>query len=85
MKPNPHIADASIVLDKFSKAHPFAETRAYNIYHEEALQALADGLIAGLPEKFTGMLENLTPNEAGYNKGLYEVTKIIKDYFGIKP
>lgn len=28
------------ILDRFSKAHPFADTRAYNVFHEQAKAAL---------------------------------------------
>ena len=28
------------ILDKFSKAHPFADTKAYNLFHAQAKQRL---------------------------------------------
>lgn len=39
------------ILDRFSKAHPFADTRAYNIYHEEAKQLLTEYIKEIIPEK----------------------------------
>ena len=38
--PKPNTVDQ--ILDRFSKAHPFADTPAYNIYHEEATQEIKD-------------------------------------------
>lgn len=91
MKPNPHIADASEILIKVQMQQtPDGLGATTGQVRAEALQALADGLIAKMPEKkklpepdgeiLTNDRRNLV---RGFNNALDEVTKIIKDYFGV--
>lgn len=76
-KPNPHIADASKVIDKLVKT----VDSQFNVGRpkQEALQALAQGLIAKMPEKWKSEVSG--GKAEGYNQALDEVTKIIQEFF----
>lgn len=61
---NNNINKLDVVLDRFSKAHPFADTRAYNVYHQKAKQALI-ALIESLCLEVIGEDEPM-PNSRNY-------------------
>lgn len=94
MKPNPHIADASEILETYRKSVMPGGSWKKAITQEEALQALASGLISKMPEKKdTSYMDTpygvnngkdaMVAQNNGYNQALDEVKQQILDYFGV--
>lgn len=72
----PTIDELDKILDSFSKAHPFADTRAYNLFHEQAKTAL----IALFKKEMTTILEQYRNYLSNPNDLLDELRQAINKW-----
>ena len=69
-------------LDRFSKAHPFADTKAYNIHHDQTKQAITQAMLDAVPkvldENAPRLLVRQINQRKGFNKAIDQMEAAIK-------
>ena len=70
------------ILDRFSKAHPFADTKAYNIHHDQTKQAITQAMLDAVPkvldENAPRLLVRQINQRKGFNKAIHQMESAIK-------